>query len=277
MAIAVAIILALVAVGSVLFHFLSPWWWTPIASNWSRIDDTIIITFWITGFVFTAIVLFMAYCVFRFRHREGNRAAYEPENKKLESWLAIGTALGVAAILAPGLSVWYEYVNVPKGAAEVEVVGQQWLWSFRLPGKAGLLGTSDTKFVSSDNPLGLNPDDRNGRDNLVIIGDDLHLPVGKPVKMLLRSLDVVHDFYVPEFRAKMDLMPGIVTYFWFTPTKIGTFEILCAGFCGVGHPQMRGKVVVEEDKDYQIWLQKQQTFAEMFKLDTTKEKRASVR
>ena len=113
MAIAVAVILALVAVGSVLFHFLSPWWWTPIASNWGGIDDTIIITFWITGVVFTAIVLFMAYCVFRFRHREGSRAAYEPENKKLESWLAIVTALGVAAILAPGLTVWYQSVNVP--------------------------------------------------------------------------------------------------------------------------------------------------------------------
>jgi cytochrome c oxidase subunit 2 len=277
MAIAVAVILALLAVGSVLFHFLSPWWWTPIASNWGGIDDTIIITFWITGVVFTAIVLFMAYCVFRFRHREGSRAAYEPENKKLESWLAIVTALGVAAILAPGLMVWYQYVNVPKGAAEVEVVGQQWQWSYRLPGKGGQLGTSDPKYVSPDNPLGLNPDDPNGKGNLVIIGDDLHLPVGRPVKMLLRSLDVVHDFYVPEFRAKMDLMPGIVTYFWFTPTKTGTFEILCAGFCGVGHPQMRGNVLVEEDKDYQAWLLKQHTFAEMFKADPAREKRASVR
>ena len=92
---AVALILVLVAVGSVLFHLLSPWWWTPIASNWGYIDDTIIITFWITGVVFTAIVLFMAYCVFRFRHQEGRRAAYEPENKKLEWWLTIVTAVGV--------------------------------------------------------------------------------------------------------------------------------------------------------------------------------------
>ena len=70
--------------------------------------------------------------------------------------------------------------------------------------------------------------------------------LGKPVKVLLRSIDVVHDFYVPEFRAKMDLMPGLVTYFWFTPTRTGTFEVLCAAFCGVGHPQMRGSVVVEQ-------------------------------
>ncbi len=258
-----ALILILVAIGSVLFHFLSPWWFTPIASNWRYIDDTIIITFWITGVVFTAIVLFMAYCVFRFRHQEGRQAAYRPENKTLEWWLAIGTAVGVAAMLTPGLFVWSQFVTVPKGASEVEVVGQQWQWTFRLPGQDGRLGTSDTRNVSSDNPLGLNRSDPNGQADVVIDGGELHLPLGKPVKVLLRSIDVVHDFYVPEFRAKMDLMPGLVTYFWITPIRTGTFEILCAGFCGVGHPQMRGSVVVEEESDYQTWLQKQPTFAQI--------------
>jgi cytochrome c oxidase subunit 2 len=258
-----ALILVLVAIGSVLFHLLSPWWFTPIASHWRYIDETIIITFWITGVVFTAIVLFMAYCVLRFRHQEGRRAAYEPENKKLEWWLAIGTAVGVAAMLTPGLFVWNQFVTVPKGASEVEVVGQQWQWTFRLPGQDGRLGTSDTRNVSSDNPLGLNRSDPNGQDDVVIEGGELHLPLGKPVKVLLRSIDVVHDFYVPEFRAKMDLMPGLVTYFWITPIRTGTFEILCAGFCGVGHPQMRGSVVVEEESDYQTWLQKQPTFAQI--------------
>ena len=259
----IALILVLVAVGSVVFHFLSPWWFTPIASNWGYIDDTINITFWITGAVFTAIVLFMAYCVFRFRHQEGRRAAYEPENKKLEWWLAIGTAVGVAAMLTPGLFVWNQFVTVPEGASEFEVVGQQWLWTFRLPGKDGRLGTSDTRNVSSDNPLGLNPNDAHGQDDVVIEGGELHLPLGKPVKVLLRSIDVVHDFYVPEFRAKMDMMPGLVTYFWITPIRTGTFEILCAGFCGVGHPQMRGSVVVETESEYQTWLQKQPTFAQL--------------
>jgi cytochrome c oxidase subunit 2 len=260
---AIARILILIAVGSVLFHLLSPWWATPIASNWRYIDDTISITFWITGVVFTAIVLFTAYCVFRFRHEKGGRAAYEPENRRLEWWLAIVTGLGVAAMLTPGLFVWNQFVTVPDGASELEVVGQQWAWAFRLPGKGGRLGTSDTRYVSADNPLGVNPSDPHSQDNLVIVGDDLHLPVGKPVKVLLRSIDVVHDFYVPEFRAKMDLMPGLVTRFWFTPIRTGKFEILCAGFCGVGHPQMRGNVVIDTEEDYQAWLAKQQTFAEI--------------
>src|SRR3546814_11292635 len=83
----VALLLVVVVVGTVAFHFLSPWWWTPIASNWGYVDDTILITFWITGFVFVAVGLFMAYCVYRYRHKAGRKAAYEPENKKLEGWL----------------------------------------------------------------------------------------------------------------------------------------------------------------------------------------------
>ena len=258
-----AIILILVAVGSVLFHLLSPWWWTPIASNWRYIDDTIIITFWITGGVFCAVVLFMAYCVLRFRHKPGRQAAYQPENKKLEWWLSVGTGVGVAAMLAPGLGVWHQFITVPEGATEIEVLGQQWQWGYRLPGKDGRLGTSDISNVSSDNPLGLNPNDPRAQDDLVIVGDDLHLQIGKPIKVLLRSTDVVHNFYVPEFRAKMDFVPGSVTYFWLTPIRTGTFEVLCAELCGVGHAQMRGKVIVEEESDYQAWLQQQKTFAEL--------------
>ena len=260
---AIAIVLLLVAVGSVVFHFVSPWWWTPIASNWGYIDDTLIITFWITGFVFVAVVGFMAYCVWRFRHKKGQTALYEPENKRLEWWLTVATAVGVAAMLAPGLYVWNQFITVPADATEVEVVGRQWSWSYRLPGKDGKLGTSDTRNVSADNPLGLNPNDPNGKDDIVVETDDLHLQIGKPVKLLLRSVDVLHDFYVPEFRGKMDMIPGLVTYFWMTPTRTGTFDILCAELCGVGHPQMRGKVVVAEETKYQAWLEKQQTFAEL--------------
>jgi len=256
----VALLLLLVAVGSVLFHMLSPWWWTPIASNWSYIDHTIILTFWITGVVFVAIILFMAYCVWKFRG--ATPAHYEPENKKLEIWLTVVTTLGVAGMLAPGLLVWSDFVTVPKDATEFEVIGQQWQWSFRLPGKDGVLGTSDTRDVSDKNPLGLNEKDPHGQDDVLISSADLHVALGKPVKVLLRSIDVLHDFYVPEFRAKMDMVPGTVTYFWFTPTRTGDFEVLCAELCGVGHHIMRGKVVVDNEKEYQAWLEGQQTFAQ---------------
>jgi cytochrome c oxidase subunit 2 len=260
---AIALVLVLVVVGSVLFHVLSPWWWTPIASNWGYIDSTLVITFWITGVVFAAVVLFMAYCVWRFRHKEGVTAHYEPESKKLETWLTVITAVGVAAMLAPGLYVWAQFVSVPDDATDVEVIAQQWQWSYRLPGADGKLGTSDSRLVSPENPLGVNPEDPNGQDDVVVEAADLHLPIGKPVKMLLRSIDVLHDFYVPEFRAKMDMIPGSVTYFWFTPTRAGTFEVLCAELCGTGHGFMRGIVMVDTAEDYQVWLQEQSTFAQL--------------
>ncbi len=259
----VALVLVMVAIGTVAFHFWSPWWWTPIASNWGYIDDTIMITFWVTGVVFIAVSLFTAYCVIRYRYREGRRAEYEPENTKLEVWLTVLTSVGVVVMLTPGLFVWNQFITVPDEAAEVEVMGQQWQWSFRYPGRDGELGTTDIANVDGDNTFGLNPNDPNGQDDILIEGDDLHLPLDKPVKVLFRSLDVLHDFYVPEFRAKMDMIPGAVTYVWFTPIRTGTFDILCFELCGVGHYTMRGTVVVEEEADYQAWLQEQSTFAEV--------------
>ena len=258
---AIALVLVVVVVGSVMFHLLSPWWWTPIASNWSYIDHTISITFWITGIVFAAVVLFMAYCVFRFRHREGARAHYEPESRRLESWLTIVTAVGVAAMLTPGLFVWADFVNVPDEATDVEVVAQQWQWSYRLPGEDGQLGRSDARLIGVDNPLGVDPDDPNGADDVIVEASDLHLPIDRPVKVLLRSIDVLHDFYVPEFRAKMDMVPGMITYFWFTPTRTGEFEVLCAELCGTGHAFMRGYVHIDSEADYLAWLGEQSTFA----------------
>ena len=252
--------LIVLVVGSVVFHLLSPWWFTPIASNWDYIDNTIVITFWITGVVFVAVGLFMAYCVLRFRHRTGTRAAYEPENKKLEWWLTALTSVGVAGMLTPGLFVWNQFITVPKDADVIEVLAQQWQFNFRLPGKDGVLGTSDTRNVSPENPFGLNPNDPNGQDDVLIEAQDLHLPLDRPVKVLLSSIDTLHDFYVPQFRAKMDMVPGMVTYFWFTPTRTGTFESICAELCGTGHYTMRAVVVVDEASAYQTWLQEQSTF-----------------
>jgi cytochrome c oxidase subunit 2 len=259
----VAIVIAALVLGSLLFHWLSPWWLTPIASNWGSIDTALIITMWICAVAFVALNLFMAYLIWRYRHRPGNRAHYEPENSRLEKRLTFWTAIGIAGMLAPGLIAWNQYVTVPADAAVVEANGEQWRWSFRLPGRDGVLGTAEPARITSDNAFGLNPKDPYGRDDLIVDTAELHLPVNRPVKMVLRSKDVLHDFYVPEFRAKMDLVPGIVTYFWLTPTQKGTYDILCAELCGTGHSQMRGTVVVEDEASYRKWLSEQMTFGQM--------------
>ncbi len=259
----VAIVIVLLVLGSILFHIFSPWWMTPIASNWGSIDNALIITLYICAIAFVGLNLFLALALYKYRAREGRRAHYEPENVTLEKRLTFWTGLGIAGMLAPGLLAWNEYVTVPADAAVVEATGQQWQWGFRLPGPDGVLGTAAVKHMTPDNAFGLNPRDPHGRDDILIETNELHVPLGKPVKMVLRSKDVLHDFYVPEFRAKMDLVPGIVTYFWITPTRTGTFDILCAELCGVGHHEMRGKIVVEEQAKFDAWLAEQMSFGQL--------------
>ncbi|MCA8256766.1 c-type cytochrome [Burkholderia sp. AU31624] len=260
MALAIALVLIiLLAVG---FHFASPWWITPIASNWVRMDDMLTITLVITGAFFIAINLFIVVALVRYRHRSGHRAAYEPHNRKLEWWLIGLTIVGVAALLAPGLFVYADYIRPPRNALQMEVLGQQWQWRFRFAGPGGKLGTTDVRYISNDNPFGLNPADPNGRDNYLIDGPEVHLPLNRPVQVLARSRDVLHDFYVPPFRARMNMVPGMVTTFWFTPTQAGRYDILCAQLCGIGHSGMRGVVVVEDEAAFSRWLAQQATFAQ---------------
>jgi cytochrome c oxidase subunit 2 len=222
------------------------------------------VTFWVCGIVFVVINLFTAYCVWRFRHRKDKpaRAHYEPESKKLEIILTAITTVGVAAMLTPGLFVWGKFVTVPDDAKDFEAVGKQWHWSYRLPGNDNKFGHSEVRYMSVDNPLGIDPDDPAGKDDVVIADPTLHLLVNQPVRALLRSTDVLHDFAVPQFRVKMDLVPGLVTYQWFTPTQVGKYEMLCEELCGVGHFAMRGRMVVDDPADYQKWLATQPTFAD---------------
>ena len=178
----IAIALVVLTLGSVLFHLLSPWWWTPIASNWGYIDNTITITFWITGFVFSAVILFMAYCVYRFRHRMGAmRCTARKQNSGVVACRGNRGGrrrdAGAGAVcLAP---IYHCARQMPR-------LSKSWASNgsgrFRLPGKDGKLGTSDTRNISPDNPLGLSPNDPKGQDDIVVVSDDLHLAGGQTGK-----------------------------------------------------------------------------------------------
>ena len=257
-----AVVILLLVIGSVWFHFASPWWFTELAADWGSIDFTILVTFIVTGIVFVLVNLFLAYCVYKFRQKPGHKAVYEPENHKLEVTLSVITTIGVIAMLAPGLFVWATFVTVPEDATEFEAMGQQWQWAFRYPGADGQLGTADTQLVTETNPFGVNPDDPNGQDDKIVLAPEMHLPIDKPVKALLRSNDVLHNYTVAQFRVKMDLVPGLVSYLWFEPNRIGRYDILCEELCGIGHFIMRGAVVIDTQEDYDAWLDAQPTFAE---------------
>ncbi|MBM3114498.1 cytochrome c oxidase subunit II [Jeongeupia naejangsanensis] len=254
---ALAIVLVALVISAVLFHAFSPWWYTPLASNWALIDTTLSITLLITGAVFIAVNVFIAWCIVRFRHRDGHRAAFQPDNRRLERWLIALTGVGIAAMLTPGLFVYADLIRPPPSAAVIEAIGQQWQWRFRLPGPDGQLGSTDVRFIGPSNPFGLNPADPRGRDDILISEPEVHVQVNQPVKILLRSQDVLHDFFVQPFRTRMNMVPGMVTSFWLTPTKTGRYEILCAQLCGVGHFNMRGHVVVDDETGYRAWLGKQ--------------------
>jgi cytochrome c oxidase subunit 2 len=159
--------------------------------------------------------------------------------------------VGVAAMLTPGLFAWAKFIDVPKDAAcggshrpPVEL-------QFPVPGEDGVLGTVDARFVTDTNPFGINPDDPHGRDDVLIATQELHIPVGKPIKMELRSIDVLHDFTVPQMRSKMNMAPGLVTYLWYTPVRAGTYDAFCEQLCGIAHYAMRATVVVEDDAAFQ--------------------------
>lgn len=260
---ALALALILIVIGAVVFHAVSPWWLTPLASNWQQMDDALMLTLYMTGAVFVIINLFVAYAVIRFRHREGVRASPEHGSKKLEWWLIGVTTLGIVVLLAPGLDVYAKLITPPSDAMQFEVMGQQWRWHYRLPGKDGKMGQTDVSHISPINPFGINEQDPNGQDDLLVETQEIHIPVNKPVKVLLRSQDVLHDFYVPQFRSRMNMVPGMVTSFWFTPTVTGKYEVLCAQLCGVGHANMRSWVIVDEEPAYRAWLAAQPTFAKL--------------
>jgi cytochrome c oxidase subunit II len=259
---AIAIILLILTIGTIVFHFASPWYLTPLASNWGTIDNTIQITLVVTGIVFVLVNLFMIYAIVKFRYNKNRRAAYEPENKKLEIWLTGITTVGIAALLAPGLVVWGAFVSPPDDAHEVEVIGQQWHWTFRFPGQDGQFGAVHNSFISDDNPFGINPDDPRARDDRLVEGPVMLLPVDRPVRLVLRSKDVLHNFKVANFRAKMDMVPGQTSYMWLTPTRLGEYDLICAQLCGIGHFAMRGKVRVVEQEEFDEWLTGLPTFAQ---------------
>lgn len=260
MAIALALVMVSIAAGAVVFHFASPWQPLPIASNWHAMDDALWLTFVITGVAFVALHLFVAWVLVRYRHRAGHRASAEHGNRRLEWWLIGITTAGIIGLLAPGLTVYARLIDPPASAQVFEVMGQQWQWHYRLPGRDGRLGAAGAGFVTGANPFGIDPQDPAGQDDVLVQGQELHLPVDRPALAQLRAQDVLHDFYVPQFRTRMNMVPGMVTHFWFTPERAGRYEVLCAQLCGVGHANMRSWVVVDEPAVYARWLAGQSTF-----------------
>jgi cytochrome c oxidase subunit 2 len=140
------------------------------------------------------------------------------------------------------------------------VVAQQFSFNYHLPGPDGQFGRRDVNLVSNSNPLGIDPNDPAGKDDIVTSGE-LHVPVDRPVIAELSSKDVIHDYFIPDMRIAGDAIPGSLIPIWFTPVKTGTYEVICAQLCGLGHYGMKATLVVDTPQDYQAWLKERAELA----------------
>lgn len=262
LALAVAITLVVMIAGTIFLTVFKVWWFAPLASNWGSLDNLIVFTFALTGVALVGVNLVIAYAVYNHRKQPGRKAFFFVDNPRLEWSLIAITTVGIVVLLAPGLYYYAQLITPPKDHVTVEVLTQQWLWSYRYPGKDGAFGPASIKRFTPANPFGVDVAAPTSRDDILAVGGPLYLQVNQPVRLRMRSNDVLHSFYVPEFRTKWDIVPGMVTELWFTPTRVGEFQVICAELCGVGHYSMVGKVVVLSREDFQKWLQAQPTLAQ---------------
>ena len=237
-------------------------YWLPIdISTHGQVVDWIIN--WLHVFMVLLFVgwgIFFVYCLLKFRQGANPKATYDPVKGKVSKYVEIGVVI-VEAILLVGLSVplWAQFKNDfpdPAKAQEVRVVSEQFAWNIHYAGNDGIFGRTAPQFVTSDNLLGLDPDDAAGKDDFNAI-NTLHMVVNKPIIVHLSSKDVIHSFKVPVLRLTQDIIPGQEIKIWFEATKTGTFDIACAQLCGLGHYRMRGQLVVESEEAFKTWFDEQ--------------------
>lgn len=240
------------------FYFTKTWL-PPLNSERVGIDSAIGVTLLVTGLVFIATNLLLAYFSWRFQDHPGAQADYWHDDPRLEWTWTLVTAVIMFAFLFNALNLWAKIQSAaPANAMIVEVTGQQFRWVVRYPGKDGVFGRTDVRKVSSDNErayIGIDAGDPAGADDVVLL-NQLLIPEGKPVRVRVRSTDVIHSLFLPNFRVKQDAMPGMSIETWFTPQRAGDFEIACAELCGLGHYRMKGEVHVVAAKEFEEKLLK---------------------
>jgi cytochrome c oxidase subunit II len=230
----------------------------PITSTAMLVDRQYDLTLYVSGVVFILAQLGLAYAVFRFRDR-GQRAHFIRGNVTMEVLWTSVTLLVFLGLAIAGRKAWAEdrYTAAASGAIQIEVTTTQFVYTFRYPGADGKFGRLDPSLVSAPtgNPLGLDPNDPAGRDDIVV--PELTVPVNHPVELLLRSQDVVHNFFVRELRLQQDSVPGMMIPVHFTANRIGQYDIVCTQLCGLGHNTMNSFLNVVSESDFERFLNHQ--------------------
>lgn len=212
--------------------------WLPPAVTTSApaIDQLFYVVLWITGIAFVLVEVTLLVLLVRYRRRPGVRAGYTHGHALVEVVWTVIPALILVCLTMQSQRVWSAVRGAPPPAdLEIEITAEQFAWNVRYPGSDGALGTADD----------------------VTTINQLHLPVQQTVLLRLRSKDVIHSFFVPQFRVKLDAVPGLTGRLWLSATTTGQFEIACAELCGLGHYRMRGFLVIETPEAFQAWLAQQ--------------------
>jgi cytochrome c oxidase subunit II len=232
------------------------------------IDQLIVVTLIFTGIIYVITHVLLFWFVWKYRYSEKRSAYYFPDDNRLELAWTIVPAIVLTIMVAMGLQKWFKiFQPAPTDAIVIEATAKQFQWMIRYPGMDNQLGIRDFTLVNAENELGINWSDKASHDDFM--ADEIVLPVNKPVLVRIGALDVLHNFYLPHFRLKMDAVPGIPTKFWFRPTittdsmRIITgnpefnYELACAELCGSAHYNMRKVVKIVSDVQYDIWKRNQ--------------------
>lgn len=230
--------------------------------DWSdhghEIDQLIGLIHWLMLLLFVGWAVYFIYVLFRFRSGRNTEANYDGARAPFSKYIEGGVVV-VEAVLLIGFAIpiWASRVAdwpAEEEALQVRVVAEQFAWNVHYPGKDGVFGRTDRHLVSAANPLGLDPEDSNGDDDVMAI-NEFHVPVDRPVVVHLSSKDVIHSFSLPLLRVKQDAVPGMTIPVWFIARQTGQTEIGCAQLCGLGHFRMRGFVYVETQEEVDLWLE----------------------
>ena len=228
----------------------------------------------LTGIIFVVTNFLLFYFTWKYRYRKDRKAYYYPYNNKIEVIWTVVPTLVFITIIGFSLDTWLKiFSEAPTEAIRIEATAKQFSWYIRYGGADNELGPRDFTLTSSDNELGVKWKDKRSKDDFLAT-EDIVLPVNKPVLVHIGALDVIHNFYLPEFRLMMDAVPGVPTKFWFRPTitteemrKIKNdpnfdYELACNQLCGQGHWNMRRVVKIVSEKEYKQWLSQQKPYVE---------------
>lgn len=229
-----------------------------------QIDHIIEFCHWFMGALFLGWTAYFIYVLVRFHRTRNPKADHEGVRSGISTHLEFSVVL-IEAVLLVGFAVplWAKRVNEfpdTKDAILVHAVGQQFNWTFHLPGPDGVFGKREADLVTNTNPLGRDPNDPAGKDDIEVPGE-LHVPVNRSVVIELSSRDVIHNFALPSMRIAQDAIPGSIIPMWFKPLKTGSYEVVCGQLCGLGHYSMKGSLVVDSPEDYQAWLKERAEMA----------------